>query len=207
MTRFSLNSLFSLLIVLTCFVVIALDRTGALPALRPVTTLLYNWALLLAGFALLLGVVNVLLVHLRRIYSGQPDWVMSIGLVVALLAVLIAGLLDGRGAAGPVVEWLFDSIIAPGQATLFALLAFFMAAAAYRYLRIGRVGGGWMLIGALLVFLAQMPAAVALLPTELDPLVATWFLPLLTAVLRGALLGSALALLIIGVRFLVGGNE
>lgn len=196
-----------LLTVAVCFIVITLDRVGMGPALRSLTTALYAWAVLLSAFALLLGVFNVLLMHLRRIYLGETDWGGSTVLVVALLAVLVAGLLDPQGATGPVVEWIFDAVLAPGQAMLFALLAFFTAAAAYRYLRVNQPGGVWMVAGALLMFVAQMPVSAAWLPVPLFEAMA-WLLthPLLATV-RGVLLGSGLALLIAGLRFLIGRTD
>jgi hypothetical protein len=203
----SRSNYFVLLIAAACFVVIVLERAGAAPALRPVTTLLYTWTILLAAFALLLGVANVFLVHVRRVYVGQRDWVASIGLVVALFAVFVAGLVDPLGSTGPLVEWLFDTIIAPGQATLFALLAFFMAAAAYRYLRIGRTGGAWMLIGALLILMAQMPANAPLLSPTVQFGIDWVVSQPLTAVMRGALLGGGVGLLMVGLRFLLGRTE
>lgn len=195
-----------LLIVPACLLLVVADRIGVMPLLRLVTTTLYRWAILLGAFALLLGVVNVLLVHIRRIQSGLAGWPHSLALVAALVAVFVAGLLNTDGIRGAIIEWVFDSIIAPGQATLFALTAFFMAAAAFRWLRIGRAGGGWMLMGALLILLVQMPAA----NNELSPFwgyLTNWMVSVpIMATMRGALLGSGLALLIAGVRFLIGRN-
>jgi hypothetical protein len=124
-------------------------------------------------------------------------------LIVALAVVLVIGLFSTTGVRSPLVELFFDAIIAPGEATLFALLAFFMAAAAYRYLRIGRPGGVWLLAGVLLVFAVQMPIVNAALPTALATLV-SWVVdvPAMSA-LRGALLGSSFALVIVGIRFLL----
>jgi hypothetical protein len=203
--RLSLTSALSLFMVATCFVVILLERAGLAPLLRPLTTALYAWTVLLAAFALLLGVTNVAMVHLRRIYAGQREWVGSLALVVTMLSVLSAGLLDPRGATAPVVEWFFDALIAPAQATLFALLAFFTIAAAYRYLRIGLRGGAWMLAGALTVLLAQMPL---LFWPATSQAVINWLVTVpATATFRGVLLGGSLALLVIGIRFLLGRTE
>lgn len=203
--RYTLTGVLSLALVAACFVIIVLDRTGLAPPLRTLTTALYNWTVLLAAFALLLGVANVVLVHFRRVYSGQRDWIGSLVLLVALFAVLLTGLLDTRSITAPAVEWFFDAIIAPGQATIFALLAFFTAAAAYRYLRIGRRGGAWMLAGALMIFAAQLPV-VALPPAAQRTF--NWLLSQpVSATLRGVLLGSSLALIVIGVRFLLGRTE
>ncbi len=187
------------------FALLALDRAQVFgDALRPFANRLFAWAIVLGGVALLLGAINVAWVHLRRVQVGAPDWIGSLALLVALFVVLAAGLVDPAGTANPLVEWLFDAIIAPGQATLFALLVFFMAAAAYRYLRIGRPGGAWILVGALLMMLTQLPVASGWLP----PGVANFTVWLLEqpgmAALRGALLGSSLALALVGLRMIVG---
>lgn len=203
--RFSLTNALALLVAATCFVVIVLDRAGLAPVLHQVTTMLYQWTVLLGAFALLLGVANLGITHGRRIYGGQRDWVGSLALLATLTAVLLAGLLDGRGASSRVVEWFFDALIAPGQATIFALLAFFTAAAAFRYLRIGQPAGAWMLAGALVVFLTQLP--VVTLPPSVQTTLFWLMEQPVTATFRGVLLGSALALVIVGVRFLLGRTE
>lgn len=198
------STAFTALIVAFTFILIGLDRAGIAPILRAITTTLYLWTLLLAGFALLLGVVNVLWVHLRRLQDGQPEWPQSLALVASCLAVFVAGILYPSGVTHPTVEWVFDHLIAPGQATLYALIFFFMAVAAYRYLRFAHPGGGWMLAGALLMLVAQMPASSNLLPPEFASVVAWLLQAPVMAILRGALLGSSLALAIVGIRFLLG---
>jgi hypothetical protein len=187
-----------------CFIIIVLDRVGAFPLLRQTTTLLYSWVVILAAFALILGVYSVLYLHARRIYSGQRDWPASIALVAMLAAVVVAGLADARGVFSPTMEWLFTYVIAPGQGALFALLAFFLAASAYRFLRVGTPSGNWMLLGALLVLLGQMPLMTRLLWSPLGLAVRWWLTEPIMATLRGAILGGALALVLIGVRFLLG---
>jgi hypothetical protein len=78
-----------------------------------------------------------------------------------------------------------------------------MAAAAYRYLRIGRPGGVWLLAGVLLVFAVQMPIAHTLLPDAFANLIG-WLVDVpIMAALRGALLGSSFAVIMIAVRFLL----
>jgi hypothetical protein len=205
--KFTAISYLLLLIVVGCFAVIVLDRVFGVPVLRQMSTALYQWTIVLAAVALLLGVANVALVHVQRIYAGGRDWGNSLLLVVVLLTVFIAGLVEPNGATGEVVEEIFDAIIAPGQASLFALLAFFMAAAAYRYLRIGRPGGAWMLAGALVIFVVQTPASASMLPPTFGPIVNWLLIEPVTATVRGVLLGSSLGLVIVGLRFLLGRNE
>jgi len=193
-----------IIILLLCFIIIALDRTKLIPAIQPLAAMLYHWFILLSAFGILLGVGNVFYIHLRQIVHGQEEWGLSLALVTTGLATLVAGLIQGAGVTGPLVEWIVDALLAPGSATLYALLFFFLAAAAYRYLRVTTSGGAWMVAGALFMLLVQMPASANFLPPIFAETMA-WLLQVpIMAVFRGTLLGSALALLLIGARYLVG---
>jgi hypothetical protein len=191
------------LLILAAVTLLILEWLGVLPLGAALATG-YQWLILLGGVALLLGVVNVAAMHLWRIQTGQRDWVLSLVLLAVLLAVLTAGVISPAGASAPPLDWVFDAVVAPGQASLFALLVFFMAAAAFRYLRLDRPGGPWMLAGALLVLLAQWPLLAQWLPPTFAAVV-FWLLdgPVMAA-LRGLLLGSGIALLVIGLRLLLG---
>jgi hypothetical protein len=192
-----------LLVVITGFILLGIDRWVDLPLLRAPAVLLYEWAIVLSAFALLLGLGNVVWVHLRQIRAGAEGWPYSLVLIITLVVVLGTGLAGPAGVRSPLTEMLFDAIIAPGQATLFALLALSMGAAAYRYLRIGRPGGAWLLAGVLLVFAVQMPIAHALLPPFVGATVA-WVVDVpAMAAMRGALLGSSFALALVALRFLI----
>lgn len=192
------------LLIAAAVVVLLLDRWGGLPLLGAMVQQGWQWLMLLGGVALLIGVINVLAIHLWRIQTGQRDWGFSLLLVALLVAVFVAGVISPGGPNAPLLNWVFDSVVAPGQMAIFALLVFFMAAAAYRFLRIGRPGGAWMLAGALLVLLVQWPIAATWLPPAWVNAV-FWFVdaPVMAA-LRGVLLGGGVALLVVGLRLLTG---
>lgn len=196
-----------LTIILVVAAIIVASRFDLLPALQPVAVLLYAWVLILAAFALLLGIASVAWVHLVRIQHGEREWGFSLLLLIGLLGVFLVGILSPTGTNSPLIEWVFDALIAPGQASLFALTGFFVAAAAYRYLRLDRPDALWILVGALTALLVQTPLAQQFLSPIFNSL-ADWLLlwPLMAA-LRGVLLGGALAVLIVGLRLLArGGN-
>ena len=201
------NGVVAFVIGVLCFILIALDRTELLPFIHPGVLTLYQLFVFLSAFGLLLGVANVLIIHLRRIAIGEPEWGFSLALIATALATLLAGLLHANGVAGPIVEWIFDALLAPGQATLYAVIIFFMAAAAYRYLRFTVPGGAWMLLGALLMLLVQMPASHNFLPSLTGEWMAWLLQSPIMATLRGAILGSTLALLLVGVRYLLGREQ
>ncbi len=187
-----------LLVATAAALLVLVDRSGFWPGTRPYATLLYGWVLLLSGFALLLGIANVLWVHLWRVVKGQEEWVLSLLLIGVLMAVLLLGLLAPSGTTSPIMEWVFDSVIAPSQAALFALTAFFLMAAAYQFLRLSHPGGVWILLGVFLTLLVQTPFTQANLPGILVDFV-DWLLiwPVMAA-LRGALLGVGLAAVLTG---------
>jgi hypothetical protein len=192
-----------LAILLISAALMGLERTGLFAPLRPLVLLFFDWFILLAAFALLLGIANAGWHHLQQILSGSTGWGHSLALLGTLLVVLVTGLLNQRGVHSLPIEWIFDSIIGPGQATLFALLAFFMAAATYRFLRFNSPGGLWMIAGVLLILFVQTPLLHALLPPSVAQF-AAWMVEVPgMAAMRGALLGSTFALAILGVRFLL----
>ncbi|MGD9047198.1 MAG: hypothetical protein PVF77_04045 [Anaerolineae bacterium] len=166
---------------------------------------LIDTAVIVAAFALFLGVINVLQVHARKIQQGQPGRVYSIILIVAMLIVLAIGLLSLPGQASgpsqPIIQWIFVNIQAPIQASLSALLVFFVITAAYRLLLVRNLEAAVMLVVVILVLLGQ--TTLGLLP--ILPELKEWILdvPAMAGV-RGILLGVALGAVLTGVRLLLG---
>lgn len=202
-SRFSLRSLLVLFVVLGCVMLVVAERAGLAPALAQPVVLLLEWSMILAGVALLLGVLNVLWVHVRRVQRGQAGWQASLLLVVTAVAVAAAGLANRAGERSPLVEWAYDALIEPGASTLFALLAVFLLAVIFHQVRVGRPGGAWVLSGLLVMLVAQTPAARALLSPDVEQGL-QWFVDApVTATLRGTILGVGLALLVVGVRLML----
>ncbi len=185
-------------------ILIVVDRAGIFPVLQQVTTAFYRWIALFGVAALLLGALNLIRVHVRRIQQGAASWIHSLALVTMMGIVIGGGLANPEGVRSALVVWILDHVIFPGQATLFALLVFFMAAAGYRLLRIGRPGGAWMLAGTVLVLLTQAPFADELWPSLLRTFT-LWLVdePVMAAA-RGALLGASVALLVAGLHYAFG---
>lgn len=202
-TRSRLRTLLALLVALGSAAIVLAERTGQSPVLQPVALLLLDWAVALSGVALLVGVLNVLWVHLRRVQRGQAGWGGSLLLVVALAAVAVVGLMGNEGERTPLVEWVYDAVIAPGAGTLIALIAVFLLGAIYYQVRVGKPGAAWVMAGLLIMLVAQTPATRALLAPESRALAAWLFEAPVAAIFRGALLGVALASLVVGVRWLL----
>jgi hypothetical protein len=175
------------------------------PRLDAFGTYFIDTAVIIAAFALFLGLINISRVHARRIRERRPGRLYSFVLLAAMLIVLAIGLPSlsdqPSGPSQPAVQWIFANIQVPIQASLSALLAFFVITAAYRLLRIRSVETVVMLIVTLLVLVGQV--ALGLLPVLPD--IQEWILavPAMAGV-RGILLGVALGAILTGVRLLLG---
>ena len=122
---------------------------------------LAQWVVVLAAFALLVGLSNLLRVHIGRVIKGGEGWPYSVILVGSALAVLGFGLVSGRGAGDPYVTWMFKWIYQPLGAAVFSLLAFFLTTAFFRAPRIRSIEAIVLLVVALVVVIGQAPFSTA----------------------------------------------
>jgi hypothetical protein len=166
--------------------------------------ILAQWVAVLVGFALLVGLGNLLKVHFTRIFKQENDWPYSLILVGSALAVLALGLVGG-GPGVPAVAWIFQWIYQPLGAAIFSLLAFLLTAALFRMRRMRSAEAVVLLVIALIVVVGQSPSllAVAIPDTLVD--VKDWILnyPALAAI-RAILLGVAFGAVATSLRILSG---
>ena len=199
----------ALAIAVGLFVLVALLLP--VPLLSTIGTYFIDCAVIIAAFALFLGLLNVVRVHLRNIRERTKTWPYSVLLLIALFAVLAVGLVtltpsqadqsQPSGPSHPALQWIFANVMAPIQATLGALLAFLTLAAAYRLFRFRNTASVVMLVVTLLVLAGQ--ASFGLLPVL--PQLRDWILDVpALAGMRGILLGVALGTVLTGIRLLLG---
>ncbi len=92
-----------------------------------------EWATILVGIALLIGVVNLFIVHWRKATSDGPNRINSITLLGGLtLTLLVVGWF---GPTDPVSLWIFNYIQIPIEASLMALISIVLIYAGIRLLR------------------------------------------------------------------------
>jgi len=199
----------ALAIAVGLFVLVALLLP--VPLLSTIGTYFIDCAVIIAAFALFLGLLNVVRVHLHHIRERTKTWPYSVLLLVALFAVLAVGLVtltpsqadqsQPSGPSHPALQWIYTNVMAPIQATFGALLAFLTLAAAYRLFRIRDAASVVMLVVTLLVLAGQ--ASFGLLPVL--PELRDWILDVpALAGMRGILLGVALGTVLAGIRLLLG---
>ena len=177
------------------------------PVLVNVRIELVNWAVILAAFAIFVGLVNLLGVHSNKVRKKEKGSFYSLILVISLFVTLILGL--ALHPEHQIIAGLFNSIQLPVEASLMAVLAVTLTYASIRMLRrrMNLVGVIFLVI-ALLVLLGTAP-----LPFLGDiPILSNLIRPFITQVLaaggaRGILIGVALGTLTIGLRILFGAER
>lgn len=175
---------------------------------------LVRWAGIVFAFALVLGLLNLLAVHGRRVRERADGWMHSAVLIGAALLTLLAG---WSGASAAPAQWIFEHVRTPLESTLLALPVFFVVSAAVRAFqpKRGSPAGGAspsgrgvavMLLTAMILLLAQLPLAERLsggMAATRDWLLWALDIPALAG-MRGILLGVALGTLGAGIRMLSG---
>lgn len=161
-----------------------------------------EWMQVVFAAGLVLGGASYALSHLRKISERRKDWFYSVFALTALLAMLATGFVGGidRGSA---FMWLFENLQAPLQQTVFSLLAFFVASAAYRGFRMRNIEAGLLLTVALLVMLGRIPVGEMLSPAL--PATAEWLVTVpAVAAKRGILIGVGLGSIAVALRVMLG---
>ena len=186
-------------IAVAAALIVLLDFFVEHPVVNRAGMILTEGAVVLAAFAMILGLLNLFAVHTARLRKRETGWAYSAILILTVLMMLIFGL-GGPGSAP--VTWIFRYVYSPLQATIFSLLAFFVASAAYRAFRIRNWETALFVIAGLIVLLGQVP--VGKLLWQQLPVLKDWILAVpVTAGTRGILLGVALGTVIAGLRFLL----
>ncbi len=175
---------------------------------RAVTSELLEWGLILAAGAFILGLVNLIQVNLPVVMQKKEDWGYKLVMIITLVVTLGIGLYSGTGRQddGQNYKWLFDYMFVPLNATMFALLAFYIASAAFRAFRARNLEATLLLAAAILVMLARVPIGEAI-PVIGDylPKVMNWIMDVPNIAGRRAIfIGAALGAVSTGLRVILG---
>ena len=183
---------------------------GTLSLLGKLQMLILNIAVILAGFAVLIGICNLLLVHSKKIRLKQKGAGYSAILIVSLVLTFLLGLFAHYNeTAASLFSDVFKSIQLPVETSLMALLVVTLTYASIRLLRRHlNLLSVVFLVTAWLVLVGMAPwpflGDVPFLSDIVRPILAQ--VPA-AAGARGILLGVALGTLTTGLRILFGSDR
>lgn len=172
------------------------------------------WARIIASIALFIGLISLVRVHTTKVKRKVPNYQYSYVTLFALCYMMLAGLLTkyhffvwlhGKWDSSPTGEWIatvleralnfqeiFLNVQIPIQATMFSLLAFFIASAAFRAFKARTFEATLLLIAATVVMLGRVPLG-QMIPGVSE--ITTWILDVPnTAAKRGIMIGVGLGM-------------
>ena len=159
------------------------------PATQSMGESLQEWYMIVASFAIFIGAANLLQVHVHRIRFKGRNWKYSPVTIVGFSAMILTG--------------LFTQMMVPMGATMFSLLAFFVASAAFRAFRASNWRATLLLISAFVVMLGRVPIGAMI--WDRIPLVSEWIMQVPNlAGQRAVMIGAAMGMVATSLRMIFG---
>lgn len=167
----------------------------------------------LSAFAVVLALGSLLRVHFDKIRRKRKNWQFSWLLLIAFGASAVIGLFGGVAADGILptavgsfpfdIQTLYENIVIPLASSMFALLAFFMASAAYRAFRIRSMEATLLLAAAFIVMIGVLPLGYSI--SKHLPGFVQWILNVPNvAGQRGIVFGIALGVVATSLKIILG---
>ncbi len=175
---------------------------------------LLQWTTVIAGFTLLLGVVSMVRVNWRPVLRREKGWFNRAALLLAVAVTAIPAMLPVGSSplfgtdSGSIYDWCFNNLNAPMMATMFAMLAFYVASAAFRAFRARNAEATLLLITATVVMLWRVPMGEKVylaINANLPQWINTYIMGgVNVAVQRGIIIGAALGAAATSLRIMLG---
>lgn len=115
-----------------------------------------DWVIVIGIFALALGIWSLLKSEFRKLKDPKEVFYASV-LLVGYFIMIFTGLKRENLEYGSLFMNIFNNVLVPIQATLFSLLAFYIASAAYRAFRARTVLATILLLTAFIIMLRLVP--------------------------------------------------
>ncbi len=117
-----------------------------------------DWPPIIGVFAMMLGVISLTRVSVTKIKRRSDGWRYSIVTLIGLFFMSATGILGHYyPPSTDIFDWQFNNIMIPISATMFSLLAFYIASAAYRAFRARSVLATILLVAAMIVMIRFFP--------------------------------------------------
>ncbi len=173
-----------------------------------------SWVTIVGGFTLLLGVVSIVRINYGSVKRRGENWKYKLATLISVFAMAIPAMIShkisplfGTGP-GSIYDWLFNYLDAPMMSTMFAMLSFYIASAAFRAFRARSAEATLLLITATLVMLWRIPMGEIVLlkiHDRLPEMINTFIMNGANmAVQRGIIIGAALGAAAMSLRILLG---
>lgn len=160
-------------------------------------------ASIIAGYATILGILTLSLVHVNHVSKrAKGQWIYSIILLVLAIVMIGVGLIGTIGTH-PYFTWFYRFPLTALDSTTYSILAFYIASAAFRAFKIRSWEALILGVTGVIVMLMNAPIGAALWSGF--PEIGKWIMDVPNAsAFRGFIIGSSVGAVAIGLRVLIG---
>jgi hypothetical protein len=174
-----------------------------LDMLTQLRIMLTDWAVIIAAMAVLVGIANLIFVHMEKIRKREKNSIYGALLVLALIATFGLGLVFGPN--NQVVQLAINAVIVPVEGSLMAIMAVTLVYASIRlFRRRADVMTVIFLVIAVLFLFVVMPTPFGPLLGGINDYILQFLSMFSRGGARGLLIGIALGTLLTGLRVLFG---
>ena len=192
-------------VVIFCGLIVLPGYFFNVPLFNSLSQVLLKWASILAGVALIVGMVNLARVHWSKVTGRQPGYAYSLALLVSLIASLLIGLVNKP--TGAYSLWIFTYIIVPAETSLIAILAVLLIYTVAR-MPVRRSGGFSLLFMGVVILMLVGMISFSNIDAPYLATVRNWIGQVgALGGLRGLLLGVALGAIATGLRVFLGAER
>lgn len=161
-----------------------------------------EWDLIIYVFASVIAIDSLVRHHVLKINRKSKGWGYSLVYLGAALFMILAAAFSGTREDSFYMQ-VFKFALAPMQATMFAILAFYMASASYRAFRAKSTEATMLLISAFIVMLGLIPQGAAIWSGL--PKISEWLLVVPNmAAKRGITFGIGLGITATSLKIILG---
>lgn len=160
-----------------------------------------DWMNGISSMAIILAIGSLIKHHWTKVSRGQ-NVVYSTTTLVSLAFMALIGFIGGIGQHS-LFQKLFENVQIPLQSTMFSLLAFFMASAAYRAFRAKTFEATLLLLAAFIVMIGMIPLGYYISPGISK--FSQWILDVPNmAAKRGIMIGVGLGMISTSLKIILG---
>jgi len=149
------------------------------------------------------GLANLAVIHGNKISRKREGYGYSYVMFASMAFMLIFGLLMVSSTSDPKFQWVFQATISPMNATMYSILVFYIASAAYRAFRVRTAEATVLLVAGVIMMLGRVSVGAMIHPQI--PVFAQWILDWPnTAGMRGIQVGATLGGISTALRIMTG---
>ncbi len=188
------------------------------PTVSPLRSIFQDCYMIIAAFTMFVGILSLVKVTIKKLKNTHGvEIIYPLTTLTSLLVMSFFGLFMSGGLDNVVFDYMFQYIMVSLQATMFSLLAFYIASASFRAFRAKSTMATILLITAFVVMLGRVPVGEYITGNLLHfpesqfwsrfhiPHVTEWIMNVINmAGQRAILIGAALGVMGTSIKIILG---